>query len=310
LHQRAALQPLRDKMGDIMITDLANELLLKVFTWLAQAELGAVMRVSKRWNQVAGARWPELPVHLLAEHLQWPKVDSISSITRLEKVKQLHVTAPPNMFSLATIRLILESFTSLQEMVVDLPGVGLWDLANFGNTTGLITIAKELDTRSVSCCISDTQAHLFVSPSVDLIKRKPVTSGYVFLYTRSLCRDLSQIIGTAPGGQLGAACLLSKLTGDATTIQSWLKKMNSFHVWREPADLEVLEEEVAAANVVLNLLADEKKKRGRLTRVRLPKVLLLRCNDWVERLGGKEKVERRSEPVWIEYFEGNRLGMC
>ena len=85
-------------------------------------------------GQVGGARWVELPVHLLAEHLQRPKVDSMSSITRLvnfggsflfslslslrlEKVKQLHVTAPPNVFSLATFRLIREGFPSLQEMV-------------------------------------------------------------------------------------------------------------------------------------------------------------------------------------------------
>ena len=63
--------------------------------------------------------------------------------------------------------------------------------------------------------------------------------------------------------------------------------------------------EVAAANVVLNLLADE-KKRGRLRFVWLPRVLLLRCNDWVERLGGKEEVdERRYDPVWIGHFDGN-----
>ena len=86
------------------------------------------------------------------------------------------------------------------------------------------------------------------------------------------------------------------------------EKVNYFNIWREPADLEVLEEEVTAANVVLNLLADE-KKRGRLTTVRLPRVLLLRCNDWVERLGGKEEVERSSGPVWIGYFDGNRPRM-
>ena len=188
-------------------------------------------------------------------------------------------------------------------MVVDLPGTELWDLA-VRNTTGLITIAKELDTRSVSCCISDTYAHLFISPSVDLIKRKPVTS-YVFLYTRSLDRDLSEIIGTAPRGVIGEVRLLSKLNGNATTLQSCLKKVYRIYVWREAADLEVLEEEVAAANVVLNLLADEKKKRGRLESVRLPKILLLRCIDWVERLGGKEKVERRSDPVAIERVDGN-----
>ena len=77
---------LRDKMGKIMITDLPNELLLKVaddlsyislikenwelwrlkiswfsnflhwtskvFSWLTQTELGAVMLVCKRWAQV------------------------------------------------------------------------------------------------------------------------------------------------------------------------------------------------------------------------------------------------------------------
>ena len=78
-------------------------------------------------------------------------------------MQQVHVTAPPNVFSLATIWLILESFPSLQEMVVDLPGIELWDLA-VRNTTGLITIAKELDTRGGSCCISDTLARMFVAP--------------------------------------------------------------------------------------------------------------------------------------------------
>ena len=267
-------------------------------------------------GQVGGARWAELPVHLLAEHLQRPKVESISSITRLvnfggsflfslplslrlEKVKQLHVTAPPNVFSLATFQLILESFPSLQEMVVDL--TGLWDLRS--NKKDLIAIAKELDTRSVSCCISDTYKHMFVSPTVDLIKRKPVTPEVVNLYTRSLGRDLSEIIGTAPSGEIMVVHLWSKLTGDAANLESCLKKIHCFYIWREPADLEVLEEEVTAANVVLNLLTDE-KKRGLLTFVKLPGVLLLRCIDWVERLGGREEVERRSDPVWIKHFDG------
>ena len=44
-------------------------------------------------------------------------VSTLSFSLRLEKVKQLHVTAPPNVFSLATFRLIREGFPSLQEMV-------------------------------------------------------------------------------------------------------------------------------------------------------------------------------------------------
>ena len=144
---------------------------------------------------------------------------------------------------------------------------------------------------------------MLVSPSVDLLKKRPVTSEYeeVFLYTRSLDKDLSEIIGAAPGGQLERVYLLSKLTGD---LQSCLKKVYSFIIRREAADLEVLEEEVAAVNVVLTLLADE-MKRGRLRFVRLPRVVLLKCIDWVERLGGKEKVERSSDPVLIEHYDGN-----
>ena len=43
-------------------------------------------------------------------------------------MKQLHVTAPEDVFSLATIRLILKTFPSLKEMVVDLPGsLGAWE---------------------------------------------------------------------------------------------------------------------------------------------------------------------------------------
>ena len=135
------------------------------------------------------------------------------------------------------------------------------------------------------------------------IKRKPVTS-VVLLYTRSLDRDLSQIIGRAPGGEIEAVLLLSKLTGDAANLESCLKRVYGFYIWREAADLEVLEEEVAAANVVLNLLADE-KKRGRLGFVTIPRILLLRCIDWVERLGGKEAVERRYDYVAIRRVDGN-----
>ena len=35
----------------------------------------------------------------------------------------------------------------------------------------------------------------------------------------------------------------------------------------------------------------------------LPRVLLLRCIDWVERLAGKEEVERGPDPVDIFHFE-------
>ena len=69
------------------------------------------------------------------------------------------------------------------------------------------------------------------------------------------------------------------------------EKVYSLSIWREAADKEVLEEEVEAVNVVLNLLADENKSSG-LWNAEIPRVLLLYCMDWTERLGGTEEVER------------------
>ena len=86
-------------------------------------------------------------------------------------------------------------------------------------------------------------------------------------------------------------CLLSKLSGRARDLEASLKKVGSLCIWREATDKEVLEEEVEAVKVVLNLLADE-NKGGRLRIAEIPRVLLLYCVNWTERLGGTEEVER------------------
>ena len=102
------------------------------------------------------------------------------------------------------------------------------------------------------------------------------------------------MINLSPDGEVGWVTwvsLLSKLSGRARDLEASLKKVGSLCIWREATDKEVLEEEVEAVNVVLNLLADE-NKGGRLGSVEIPRVLLLYCMDWTERLGGTEEVER------------------
>ena len=208
-------------------------------------------------------------------------------------VQKLHVMAPPNVFTLASFQLILKSFPSLQELVVDLPEDQLREFA-WGHKKDCITIGKVLDALSIPCCISDRKTRMFLSPTVDLIKRKDVTSEIedIILYTKSLHRDLSTMFGLSRDGEIRTdVCLLSKLSGTARDLEACLKKVYSLCIWREAADKEVLEDEVEAVNVVLNLLADE-NKIGRLRIAEIPRVLLLYCMDWTERLGGTGEVER------------------
>ena len=189
-------------------------------------------------------------------------------------VQNLHVMAPPNVFTLASFQLILKSFPSLQELVVDLPEDQLREFA-WGHKKDCIT--------------------MFLSPTVDLIKRRAVTSEIedVILYTKSLHRDLSTMFGLPRDGEITTEVyLLSKLSGTARDLEACLKNVYSLCIWREAADKEVFEEEVEAVNVVLNLLADENKSSG-LWNAEIPRVLLLYCMDWTERLGGTEEVERR-----------------
>ena len=207
-------------------------------------------------------------------------------------VQKLYVMAPPNVFTLASFQLILKSFPSLQELVVDLPEDQLREFA-WGHKKDCITIGKVLDALSIPCCISDRKTRMFLSPTVDLIKRRAVTSEFedVILYTKSLHRDLSTLIGLSPDGEVDRVCLLSKLSGRARDLEACLKRVGTFFIWREAADEEVFEEEVEAVNVVLNLLADENKS-GRLRIAEIPRVLLLYCMNWTERLGGTDEVER------------------
>ena len=208
-------------------------------------------------------------------------------------VQKLHVVAPPNVFTLASFQLILKSFPSLQELVVDLPEDQLREFA-WGHKKDCITIRKVLDALSIPCCISDRKTRMFLSPTVDLIKRRAVTSEIedVILYTKSLHRDLSTMFGLPRDGEIATEVyLLNKLSGRARDLEACLKNVYSLCIWREAADKEVLEEEVEAVNVVLNLLADENKS-GRLQIAEIPRVLLLYCMNWTERLGGTEEVER------------------
>ena len=209
-------------------------------------------------------------------------------------VQKLHVMAPPNVFTLASFQLILKSFPSLQELVVDLPEDQLREFAWGHKKKDCITIGKVLDALSIPCCISDRKTRMFLSPTVDLIKRRAVTSEIedVILYTKFLQRDLSTMFGLPRDGEITTGvCLLSKLSGTARDLEACLKKVYSLCIWREAADKEVLEEEVEAVNVVLNLLADENKS-GLLRIAEIPRVLLLYCMDWTERLGGTGEVER------------------
>merc|ERR1711874_651408 len=117
--------------------------------------------------------------------------------------------------------------------------------------------------------------------------------GHIIIY-QSLQPSFPTLLQMATNAGLLHVTVIN-YTGDLGKVESNLQQFDSFSILREVgANEEVTEEEVAAANHLLDLLADD-TRRGRLEEVSLPKAVLLLCTEWVERLGGRKEVE---ESVW------------
>ena len=285
---------------------------LQAFRWLSQTELGIAMLVCKKWAQVGGARWAELPFHLdgsklpslssiirLFKALRWQILFSLHCSqrgSRLTRVQRLHVTLHGFVVNLATTQFIFDSFPHMRELVMKLPWDYYWN--------SLFTLSNLLRSRGVTSCISIQHVTMYSSPTptlkADLYERGLQGNHSIFIY-QSLHQDLPNILQLATNTRVTCVCV-NKFTGYVEVEES-LKKLEIFSVVREAGDNEeVVEEEVKAAIRLLDLLAD-RDRRGKLRQVNLFKALLLLCSDWVERLGGRQEVEQLASHTWYDAME-------
>ena len=180
-------------------------------------------------------------------------------------MQRLSVTLPPSqMSSLATSQVIIDKFPDLQELVMQLPLNSC--LAE------LYPLSNLLSSRGVASCISNHVHTMYSSPSpmsADLFERGLQGNRSIFL-RQSLHQDLSNILHLATNAGVDYV-KVTKFIGFGEVEES-LKKLVGFSIVREAGDSEdVMEEEVKAANQLLDLLADCDRK-GRLERVYLHKV--------------------------------------
>ena len=165
------------------------------------------------------------------------------------------------MFNLASFRVIFDHFTQLQELIMECPGSELGNML-FSDylTTDMLTVGQMLSSHGVACCMSttDPDEKVYICPTADLVEKTCQRSFYSdhFMY---FCGCIHQ----------EALKNLGKITQLVTHA--------CISIERDPRDnKELSEEDVAAANYILDLLADSSRssssRRGRLLFVVLPEV--------------------------------------
>lgn len=185
-------------------------------------------------------------------------------------VRRLCVTLPSQQFNLASFQLILDHFQNLQDIILKFPYKQRRDLGYLFNPSN--TVMKKLLNRGVTSCISNQRVTMFSSPTTltpDLF-RLGLQGNAIISVHQSLQQDLPNILQLATNSGV-TQVYVTKLTG-WMEVESSLKKVSVFSIMGEVGENEeVLEEEVKAANHLLDLLADT-DRRGRLCRVQLSKV--------------------------------------
>ena len=185
-------------------------------------------------------------------------------------VRRLRVTLPSQMFNLASSQCIFDCFPHMQELIMKLDGDAL--LGNMDQHPSF-PLNKLLSSRGVASCILDRYAIMFNSPTpvtADLFERG--REGHEEdQETILIHQDFPNVLKLANNADIPKVHLMTKFLG-CVGVEEELTKLEAFRIKREAGDNEeVLEEEVAAASQLLDLLADS-NRRGCLRLVELPKV--------------------------------------
>ena len=205
-------------------------------------------------------------------------------------MRRLHVTlAPPYRDLVARSRIILSRFPggkipwwqdplvarscfilsrlpNLRELVIEVPS----------NWVEMITLINYIvvNYSGVACCISCKDRPMYSSAtpmSAELFQRgRRQGIGHIIIY-QSLQPSFPALLQMATNAGVLHVTVIN-YTGDLGKVESNLQQFDSFSILREVgANEEVAEEEVAAANHLLDLLADT-GRRGSLEVVDVPKV--------------------------------------
>ena len=179
------------------------------------------------------------------------------------------MTLPKEVSDLASAKFIVDSFPNLVDLVMKAP------IRSNQQSRDMFTLANMLISRGVASSISARIVNMFSSPGTSLTAdffERGLKGGFlepIFIH-QSLHQDLPNILNLATNAGVHVVHV-DKFTA-YSEVEENLKKLEIFCVVKEAGwDKEVLEEEVEAANQLLDLL-DNSKTRRKLRRVILDKV--------------------------------------
>ena len=306
-HQSTTNNEKEKKNRKVKEMNLPVLVLERVFSYLDWKDLGTVMLVCQRWSYVGGhpSLWTGFPLLLAG-----PRLDSFSKIRRLSWIKSVTITLLPGR-ELENCDAIVNHFTRMEELFVNDGGEGGVDISE--DFFGMILGAQVANNRLVvgvkmSEDILDAQleSHIYFVTSCDAgtnaFVKKTYKENYQYRYQHITISGL-------PGVQMSyeileAICwnktsplmfrtnLIIGQNMDVLKLTEFLK--HHVRLWdigiMMEKDLE--SQEVAPINAILDLLGSG--NHGAFLLLGLPIELLLKSH-WVERLGGRGKVEAHED---------------
>ena len=320
------------------MSSLPFHVLEKIISYLDWRDLGKAMLVCHRWKETGGhpSLWKNFPLQLSGRG--W---ESYAKIRRLAWVKSLTITLVKEGLeeSADFVQPVIKHFTRTEELFVNCNGEALtydhelnflallWD-----GTNKLVRIGISAKDVGVANLIND---HWYFVPSWDpetmaFIKKTLVTGG-------KEAEESVSILGSSWGKfclsyeilehictffdepiQFFRTDIMVDQNFDLSKLQNLLKNHVIRMQWNLDLD-DVEDQDVAPLNAILDQLhgrdngqscdMETGEDHGVFLQLSLPKQLLLKSN-WVERLGGKEKVDEFGSDYFLtNVYHNHKSGL-
>ena len=269
----------------VKVENMPDPVLEKVFSYLDWKDLGSSMLVCQRWKDVAGhpLLWTKFPLHLNSKRL-------IGKAKRLSWVKSVTITLPKRCKMPSKISdPVLKHFTRIKELIFQNKSttpIDFLTLMKENNKIARIGIREELlDQRRITNYIAecwDVQTNTFIKNTINA-NWSPQIVLQSYSHEDYLSYEVLETICKAKPIHFGVNNLMidkSNMTKLAHLLKHNVRSMQ----WLETNE----NQDVASLNVLLDLL--NSKDPGMFKFLLVKKDLLLKSH-WVEKLGGKSKVE-------------------
>ena len=322
------------------VKSLPGNVLEHIFSFLDWGDLGRAMLVCQRWSEVGGhpSLWSNFPLHLSGQRMK-----DYAKIQRLAWVKSLTITFEQGFDfeeCAAVIQPVIEPFNRAEELFVHgnvdengeqaLPRGPLFALLAATMSADSNRLARvcisEISSKVreniyfLSSCDSDTNAFIKKTMVQTMVQKGNGTKNDFItingLSSVSLSYEVLETIFTMSENFIDfTTSLMIDKNIDTTKLKDLLKHHVSTMIL-DVDDEDVETQDVAPVNAILELLGGQNCDMlpsdvghdRMFTGLMLTKELLLKSH-WVERLGGRRKVDDMVDDIENEVLHDHEFGL-